>query len=473
MTIDPLYSSARDLLDAFRRRETSPVEVLQAQLDRIDRVDGRLGAIVERLDDSALAAAAASERRYRDGDPLPLDGITVAVKEKHAIAGHRITEGSLAWDGYVPEEDHPVVERLRAAGAIFHARTATPEFCIATFTHTIKWGVSRNPWNTEYSPGGSSGGSAAAVAAGMTTLATVSDIGGSTRGPASFTGTVGYKAPYGRVPATGPSTLDYYRGDGVLGRTMDDMLLGTRLIAGRHKRDQSSLPAVPLSADRDVRGMRIAFSPDLDGYTVDPEVIANARAAADDLAAAGATVEQVRMGWDLDVMRTGLAAHFAQMTASMMGTIVGDRTAEMTDYARDFLTLASSAREHFTMFDAARAEYAFQQGLAEAMTGFDALICPTSAAVGFPAGETMANGIEIDGRTVPWTDGLLTMPFNVNNRCPVLAVPSGFATCGMPTGIQIVGHPYDDDAVLSLGSALEERRGRLFDSHRPELEGKR
>lgn len=467
--IDPLYAPATDLLTAFRAGSTSPVEVLQAQLRRADEVDPRIGALVERMDDAALAAAAASERRYRDGNPLPLDGITVAVKEKHAIAGHRITEGSYAWDGYTPTENHPIIDRLLAAGAVLHARTAQPEFCISTYTHSRMWGITRNPWNLGMSPGGSSGGAGAALAAGLTTLATASDIGGSTRGPAGFTGTVGYKAPYGRVPGAGAMSLDYYRGDGAMARTVDDTILMTNLIAGHDPRDHASLPAVTVAADRDVASMRIAFSPDLDVFTVDPQQRANARAAADQLAAAGAVVEEIRIGWSVDDLRTGIVAHFSQMMSSWAAQTVGDRIDELNDYARDYVQMTTAARGQLSMFDAMRCEYAIQQALAGAMAGYDALICPTAAATGFPAGDTMLGGIEIDRQTVNWSEGLLTLPFNAANRCPVLAVPSGFATDGMPTGVQIVGHPYDDDTVFSLGAELERRRGNLYATRRPSL----
>lgn len=469
MTFDPRYASATELLEKFQTLETSPVEVLQAQLRRADEVEDRVNAFVERMDDAALAAAAESERRYRDGTALPLDGITVAVKEKHAVAGHRITEGSFAWDGWTPTENHPIIDRLLDAGAVLHARTAQPEFCIATYTHSRMWGVTRNPWHLDMSPGGSSGGAGAALAAGTTTLATASDIGGSTRGPAGFTGTIGYKAPYGRVPGAGAMSLDYYRGDGPMARTVDDTLLMTNVIAGPDRRDHVSLPAVTVGAGRDVSSMRIAFSPDLDVFTVDSQQRANARAAAAALAAAGATVEEVRIGWSADELRTGIVAHFTQMMSAWIAQTVGDRADDLNDYARDYVAMTTVARGQLAMFDAMRAEYAVQQALGATMAGFDALICPTAAATGFPAGETMLDGIEIDGQNVNWSEGLLTLPFNMTNRCPVLNVPSGFAADGMPTGVQIVGHPFDDDTVFSIGRELEARRGPLFASRRPDL----
>lgn len=467
MTIDPLYASASELLERFRTLEISPVDVLEAQLRRADEVGPIINAVTERMDESARSAAAESARRYREGNPLPLDGITVAVKEKHAIAGHHISEGSSGWAGTTPTKSHPIIERLLAAGAVLHMRTTQPEFCLTTFTHSTMWGVTRNPWHLGMTPGGSSGGSAAVLAAGMATIATASDIGGSTRGPAGFTGTIGYKAPYGRVPGVGPTSLDYYRGDGSLTRTVDDSLLVTNLISGTDGRDHVALPKATIGAGRDVSGMRIAYSADLDSLIVDPVQRANSRRMVDELAEAGCTVEEIRIGWSKDVIRSAVVSHFAQSISVWVEETVAGRHDELNDYTRNYLALMEEARPHTSQFAAMTSEYAMQQALASAMEGFDALICPTAAAIGFPAGDPMIDGIEIAGTVVGFTEGLLTLPFNVANRCPVLNVPSGFAANGMPTGIQIVGHPYDDDTVYSIGRELEARQGPLYESHRP------
>jgi len=184
---DLIYLSATECIDRYRTGALSPVDVLDAQLARAALVDDSLNAFTETMADAARERAQESERRYREGTARPLEGVTVAAKEKHQIAGMDVVEASNAWDGYTALENAPIIDRLLDAGAIIHARTATPEFSIAAFTHSDRWGVTRNPWNTAFSPGGSSGGSAAALAAGMTTLATASDIGGSTRGPAAFT----------------------------------------------------------------------------------------------------------------------------------------------------------------------------------------------------------------------------------------------------------------------------------------------
>ncbi|MDQ6739331.1 MAG: amidase family protein, partial [Actinomycetota bacterium] len=159
--------------------------------------------------------------RTRETFP-PCWGIPVAAKEKHGIRGRTLSQGLTAHKDNVAGASHPEIERIQRAGGIIHARTTTPEYSCATVTHSPLWGVTRNPWNKRYSPGGSSGGSAAAVAAGFSTLATASDIAGSTRLPASFTGTVGFKAPYGRIPGLAPLCADHYRGDGPLARTVAD-----------------------------------------------------------------------------------------------------------------------------------------------------------------------------------------------------------------------------------------------------------
>ncbi len=190
----------------------------------------------------------------------------MATKEKHQLAGEPLEQGLMAHRGRVAAADHPVVERILAAGGIIHARTATPEFSCATVTHSPLWGVTRNPWNPSRTPGGSSGGAGAALAAGTTVLATASDIAGSTRVPAAFTGTVGYKAPYGRVPGLPPLSADHYRGDGPMARTVSDTALLAGVISGAHPADHTSwgAPDDPLAGVRDavaeIWGVRVGLS---------------------------------------------------------------------------------------------------------------------------------------------------------------------------------------------------------------------
>jgi Asp-tRNA(Asn)/Glu-tRNA(Gln) amidotransferase A subunit family amidase len=238
------YLSATKARRLFRSRELSPVELMCAIVTRTEQLEPRINAFTERLFDDALEQARKAEDAYlgKNGRvPRPLEGIPVATKEKHGILGHTLTEGSLTRKDEIATENHPLVDRILEAGGIIHARTATPEFSIATYTHSRLWGVTRNPWNLDVTPGGSSGGAGASLAAGTTLLASASDIGGSTRIPAAFTGTVGFKAPYGRNPGYGPITADHYRGDGPMGRTVDDVIAFQNVLAGPDPRDHTAI----------------------------------------------------------------------------------------------------------------------------------------------------------------------------------------------------------------------------------------
>ena len=297
MTEELCYLPASEAVALFRRRELSPVELMQATVDRVEDLDGVVNALPVRFFDEALAAARAAEARYagRGPEPRPLEGLPVAVKDEVEVAGQPCTEGSLILKDAVAERTAACIQRIIDAGGIIHARSATPEFCCAAITDSRLWGVTRNPWNLEYSPGGSSGGSAAALAAGMASLATGSDIGGSIRIPASFCGVVGFKPPYGRVPQEPPFNLDHYCHDGPMARTVEDCRLLENVMAGPHRDDIVSLrPKLTIPADLPgVGGLRIAASADLGGFEVTAEVRENLRDAADVFRSLGAAVDEV------------------------------------------------------------------------------------------------------------------------------------------------------------------------------------
>src|SRR5439155_26588492 len=212
--------------------------------------------------DQALAAAHAAEARYvgSAASPRPLEGLPVAVKEEAPIAGHHNTLGSLPLRDVIADHTAVFAQRIIDAGGIVHARTTTPEFSCAAVTWSKLWGVTRNPWNTVYAPGGSSGGSAASLAAGSTTLATGSDIGGSIRIPASFCGVVGFKPPYGRVPEVEIFNLDHYCHEGPMARSVRDVALLQNVIAGPHPSDVASIrPKLEIPERLEpIDGMRIA-----------------------------------------------------------------------------------------------------------------------------------------------------------------------------------------------------------------------
>src|SRR5215472_2301772 len=322
------YLSARRALTMFRSRELSPVELVSAVIDRAETVEPAINAFAETFYDEALQAAKAAEARYGgDGErALPLDGLPVAVKEEAPIAGHKNTLGSLAMRDVVAKRTAPFAQRIIDAGGIVHARTTTPEFCCAPVTWTKLWGVTRNPW---FSPGGSSGGSDAALAVGTATLATGSDIGGSIRIPSSFCGVVGFKPPYGRVPEVQPFNLDHYCHEGPIASTVADCALLENVIAGPHPSDVASIrPKLEIPARLEaIAGLRIALSPDLGCYNVDADVAANTLAAADRLRDAGASVHEVSLPWDLDTIAKTVNIHF--------GMIFGASMKELTDQFGD------------------------------------------------------------------------------------------------------------------------------------------
>ena len=413
----------------------------------------------------ALASARLAEARYARsaddaGEPLgALLGPPVATKEKHMLAGRTLEQGLGAHRGRIAPGDHPVVERIRAAGGIVHVRTASPEFSCATVTHSPMWGVTRNPWNLECSPGGSSGGAGAALAAGMTPLATASDIAGSTRIPAGFTGTVGYKAPYGRIPGAAPLSADWYRGDGPMARTVADAALLANVMSGPHAADHFTIPAgPPIDLEHaPVAGVRIALSTTLGDYPVDAAVEAKTRAVAEALRGAAAEVVEIGLPWTTERIRETIFTHFGHILAPAMLAETGDSDAPAAAYTARFIADAAAEAERHTLAEGLAMDARLQAELAAAMDGFDALLCPTSAVASLDADGDYLHGIDAGGRHLGhYWEAHLTSPFNVANRCPVLAVPSGMAPNGVPTGVQVVGHPFAENTVFRIGAAVEE-----------------
>ncbi|MFI6597601.1 amidase [Nonomuraea sp. NPDC050536] len=461
------YLPATEALRLFRSRELSPVELMTAVIERAEAVEPQVNALSERFFEEALDQAKQAEQAYGPGgSPRPLEGLPVATKDEQPIAGRRACDGSLAFADEVASVTHPVIERVQAAGGIVHARTTTPEFCCAAFTQSKVWGITRNPWNLDYSPGGSSGGAGASLASGTALLATGSDIGGSIRIPAANTGTVGYKPPYGRVPAMPPYNLDHYCHDGPMARTVADCALLQNVIAGPHPLDVVSLrPAIQLPHQLgNVAGMRVAYAANLGDWEIEPEIAANTAAVADALRACGAIVEEVEVGLRrADVMRAAFI-HFGAIFGPMVARVPEQQL--LTDYARAFVADTRDQGDFLTGLELEAAIYA---PIGQLLDRYDALICPTTGAPGLPAGEEFidtrltVNGVELDH----YLEYALTPVFNIASRCPVLAVPSGRSASGVPTGVQIVGRTFDDATVFHLGAALERARPWTFEEILP------
>jgi aspartyl-tRNA(Asn)/glutamyl-tRNA(Gln) amidotransferase subunit A len=455
------YLSATEALAMFRGKELSPVELVRAVIERAEAVEPTINAFAQTFYEEALQAAKAAESRYAgDGErALPLDGLPVAVKEEAPIAGHLNTLGSLAMRDTVATETAPFVQRIIDAGGIVHARTTTPEFSCAPVTWSRLWGVTRNPWNTAFSPGGSSGGSAAALAAGSATLATGSDIGGSIRIPSSFCGAVGFKPPYGRVPEVPPFNLDHYCHEGPLARSVADCALLENVIAGPHASDVASLrPKLEIPQRLEsVRGLRIALSPDLGCYPVDADVRANTMAAADRLRDAGAVVDEVSLPWDLATIARTVDIHFGMIFGASIKEIRDQHADQLTSYARQLA--ADSDRVSKDDFIAGLAlEAEFYAPLGTLLDEYDALICPTFAVPALGAEYDVGDAVEVNGQPVQrWFDVMMTVPFNIASRCPVLSIPSGLSADGVPTGLAVAGKTYDDVTAFRVAAAHEER----------------
>ena len=294
------YLSATRAREMFVARELSPVELMDAVIERAEQVEPTVNAFCHRYYDRARDQARQAEARYagKGEPPRPLEGLPVALKDEESIVGEPLSLASLMHKDDVGQTTTAVAERIMEAGGIIHARTATPEFSCAGFTHSRLWGVTRNPWNPEFGVGGSSGGSGASLAAGTSLLASGSDIGGSIRIPASFNGVVGFKPPFGRVPVAPPFNLDQFCHCGPLARTVADAALFENVLAGPHPSDIVSLrPKIEIPAELEgVTGLRVGICLHQGDYALDPEVERNTLDAGAALADAGAHVEQFELG---------------------------------------------------------------------------------------------------------------------------------------------------------------------------------
>jgi len=456
------YLSGHAALELFRARELSPLELMRAVIDRAERVQPVVNAFTETYFEQALAAAAVAEARYlgHGAPPRALEGLPLAVKEEFRLAGTRRTSGSLLYRDRVDSETDVLIQRLLDAGAICHLKTTTPEFCIIGTTHSRLFGVTRNPWDPEFSPGGSSGGSAAALAAGAATLATGSDIAGSIRIPAACSGVVGYKPPYGRNPEIALYNLDYYSHSGPLARTVADCALMQNVTSGRDPCDIASLAEqVLIDPDErpDLRGWRIAYSLDLGFYEIDDAVARATREAVRRFADLGARVEEIDLGWTEEVTRAAYA-YLAHLSGAGVARLLPAHREQLCDYTVAFAeaSRASTAEDFFHAYEVAAEMY---QGFGPQLERYEVFVCPTLAIPAPPADYPSAGAkVQVNGEPRVWKERrwAMTVPFNMLSRCPVLSVPSGRAPNGVPTGIQIVGRAYDDQRVFSAALAFEQ-----------------
>ena len=465
---DLCYLSATAALALFKKRKLSPLELMTDLIARSERVNPAINCFADRYFEQALLKARAAEARYmkRSAETAPLTGIPLAVKDAQRVAGKRTTHGSLIFKDSIDENSDPMIERLETAGAIIFARTTTPEFCLSGVTHSRIWGVTRNPWNTEWGPGGSSGGSGAALAAGLTTLATGTDIGGSIRIPASACGVIGYKPPHGRNPDGPPSNFDRFNHCGPMTRSVADAALMQSVTAGPHPLDHDSIRSIaklPLEPSS-IKGMKIAWSADFGYVEVENDVRQNMMQTLEVFRRLGAKVEEVELGWtkavDEDVVHWYNMMNFGRQTIWQQK----DNADLMTGYALKF---AAAAKRHSNLDDVhkpwARTHQMYQT-LGPVLDSHDLFICPTTNAPAVKAGhDPWDENFTVNGKKADAEFGwVMTHQFNMLHNCPVMSVPSGHAGNGVPTGVQLVSRTWDDARVFKAAFAYEQELGGWY-----------
>jgi aspartyl-tRNA(Asn)/glutamyl-tRNA(Gln) amidotransferase subunit A len=454
MQLDALaFMPATDLAEAIRKRQVSPIEAVEAVLGRIARVNPRLNAYCTLTADAARAEARAAEAAVVRGDRVgPLHGVPYSVKDLVITRGVRTAFGSRIYEHNIPDEDAPVVERLRAAGAILVGKTTTPEFGWKGTTDSPLTGVSRNPWDLTKSPGGSSGGAAAAVAAGLGPLAVGTDGGGSIRIPGSFCGVFGLKPTCGLVPVYPVPTTGTLSHVGPMTRTVRDAALMLSIMAGPDDRDPLSFPAIggdyAHGLETGIRNIRVAWSPTFGYAQVAPEVWRVTEAAALRFQELGCTVELVeRIFPDPDPIWAPL--FYAGVAARLQ-----DALPEWRDRIDPGLLEVIEEGKRLSAMAFKKAEFgraAFSQEVRKLFLTYDLLLSPTLAAVPFTAG--MERPLESPGHSrLSWV--AFTYPFNLTGQ-PAATVPCGFTADGLPIGLQIVGARLQDALVLRAAAAFE------------------
>lgn len=459
---DVCFRPATELATLLRAREISARELLEAHLARIDRFNPAVNAVVTLDAEGARAAADAADAALAAGEDVgPLHGLPVAHKDTHATGGMRTTWGSPLHADTVPLRDELVVARLKAAGAVRIGKTNVPEFAAGSHTFNPLFGATHNPYRHGLSAGGSSGGAAAALAAGFVPVAEGSDMGGSLRNPAAFCNVVGLRPTPGRVP-TWPAPIGWSQlsVQGPMGRTVADVALQLSAIAGPDRRVPIALGDDPTAfaavLPERLDGLRVAWAPDLGGrVTVDPTIVAVLASSVRVFEDLGASVEEACP--DL----SGADEVFGTLRAWLFEASFGEIARRSPDEVKESIRWNAERGAKLTGPDLARAETAHTK-LYEKVVGFferfDVLLAPTTQVLPFPveieypteiAGEHQDNYLE-------W---MRSCTIITPTGCPALSVPGGFTDAGLPVGLQVIAAPRADRRVLEVGSAFEQATG--------------
>ncbi len=458
MTDELNFATARELARRIREREVSASEVLEAHLARIEQVNPLVNAIITLLPDRAREQAAAADAALARGDAVgPLHGLPIAHKDTTETKGIRTTKGSPIYRDYIPEQNDLIVERIQAAGAIPIGKTNVPEFGAGSQTFNTLFGPTRNPYDLATTPGGSSGGAAAALATGMHPIADGSDLGGSLRNPGGYCNVVGFRPSAGRVPKVSSQSAWFdMTTTGPLARTVGDVALLMSVVAGPDNRSPICLdaPASTFAAplDRDFRGARVAWSRNLGGLPVDPRTTAVLESqrpvfsslgieVVEDEPDLGAADEvfQILRAWEFaNGYGDLLATHRDQLKATVIWNIEQGQTLSGADVARAF-----------------RLRSELYQGVQAFFDRYDYLLAPVSQVPPFPVDTeypTEVNGTPM-ATYIEWMRSCSRITTTAH---PAISVPAGFTPEGLPVGLQIVGRARDDFAVLQLAHAFEQ-----------------
>lgn len=473
------------LREALRAGATTSVAATEATIERIVRLDNNIGSYLTLADELALEQAEAADRRRAAGDDEPLLGIPIAIKDLICVAGVETRAASKILEGFVPPYDAFVVERLRAAGAVILGQTNADEFAMGSSTENSAYLNTRNPWDLERAPGGSSGGSAAAVAANMAYAALGTDTGGSVRQPASLCGVVGIRPTYGRVSRRGviayASSLDQV---GAFGRTVADCAALLQAVAGHDPLDSTSLeapvPAYEAALNGEIAGLRIGVPRELFGDGIDAEVAAAVTAAIARLEELGAQLREISLPHApyalpayyliapaeasanlarYDGIRFGPRREGEDIIASLKKTrsLFGDEVKRRIMIGAYVL----SAGYYDAYYGRAlKARTLIQQDFREAFAEVDVIAAPTCPTTAFRLGERVEKPLAM------YLSDVLTVPVNLSAAC-ALSVPCGFDAQGLPIGLQLIGDTLQEALILNVAHAYE--RATSWHQHRPDL----
>src|SRR6266403_1769022 len=456
------FLSAVSMAEQIRRKRLSPVELVESHLTRIEELNPRLNAFVQVDAEAARRQARVAEEAAGKGEKLgPLHGVPLSIKSSIEVAGLRCESGSKLRAGFVAAQDAPLVSRLRQAGAIILGVTNTPELLMAWETDNLLYGRTNSPWDVSRTPGGSSGGEAAAIAAGMSVGGVGSGGGGSIRVPAHFSGICGLKPTPGRIPATGhfPVSAGPFALLGVVGpmaRTVGDLKVLFEVMQGPDDGDPSAAPVPVRWPENDaLKALRIAYFED-DGRTpVTPETRAAVRTAAEGLRRAGFQVQPFRPE-ELELARQLWWKIFGVAGGMVLGPMMQGHEAEISPLLRRFSSWTAAAPSHTgeSLLDTWVQRDLVRMKIFAQMRKYPVLLCPVAAIPAFRHGEC---SWEVEGKIVQYLDAWsYTEWFNLLGT-PAAVVPVGKSPEGLPIGVQIVARPWEEEIVLSVAAALEEQ----------------